>query len=458
MARKSRTRTARRAISLLILIALFALLWPLNAFLAGFLAGGGRLDDPGRSEELVREPGNLRVTVLESDTGAPVEGAVILVRTHPGGTLEATSGETGEANLKGIPSGWVEVRAQRGSDISPARWTQLDANGSIALDVAPPARRQGRVLHADGTPADALVRLIDADGNELDRAHTDGEGRFDVKDLTEIETIVAETKQGALSLSHSYDLVIEEGELLQGRLLGARRGALEVFALVPSDEDRLLELRTRWALDDEGRYSGRLPHGARAYGMVDGLPVPLDGTERELPPRVRAVGRVVGADGHAPEGAEVLVTPELDPARSNPLPARALTVDAEGRFAADDLARVPYRVVARATGCATTIREDVRFDEGSLKLELAAGYTLSGVVLGAGEIPLARASVRARGLPDPSHDWPVTETKTDDRGRFTIPGVGGTHARLRVTAPGHHATTLENVRPGAALRITLHPR
>ena len=92
MSRKSRTRSVRRLISLLILIALFALLWPLNAFLAGILAGGGRYPDPGRSEERTREPGTLRVTVLESDTREPVEGAEIRVETHPGSGMTTSSG------------------------------------------------------------------------------------------------------------------------------------------------------------------------------------------------------------------------------------------------------------------------------------------------------------------------------------------------------------------------------
>ena len=73
MARKRRARRLRRALGLLILLALFALLAPLNGFFAGLLPGGGRLPDPDQPPEETRDGGTLRVTVIEHESGEPVE-------------------------------------------------------------------------------------------------------------------------------------------------------------------------------------------------------------------------------------------------------------------------------------------------------------------------------------------------------------------------------------------------
>ena len=433
MTRKRRTRSLRRLVSLLVLAALIALLWPLNAYLAGILPGGGREPEPERGEEQAPRPGNLRVTVLDRDTGEPVEGAEIRVETHPGEHRTATSGPDGEAVLRGVPTGPVRIEARHAS-----------------------GRRTA--VHADGSPADALVKLLDETGRELDRTRTDASGHYDVPALPNVAAILAEARRGAPSLSRSYDLVIEEGDSVRGRLLGVKPGMLEVHAVLPTEDDRMVEFRTRWPVDDAGRYSGRLPAGARAFGMVDGIPIRLDGTERALPPTVRAAGRIVRADGTVPERIELTVAPDLDPTRSNPFPGRRLRVDRQGRFRASDLVAVPYRVVARAPGCATTIRDDVRFGSDPLLIELAPGYELEGLVLDPSGDPIEGATVRAAGLPDPAHEWPIARSNTDALGRFILDGLGGDYARVRVTAPGYHVTTRERARPGQPLRVTLQPR
>jgi hypothetical protein len=314
------------------------------------------------------------------------------------------------------------------------------------------------VVHADGTPADAVVKLLDETGRELDRTRTDASGNYDLPALPNVAVVLAEARRGAPSLSRSYDLVIEEGESVRGRLLGVKPGLLEVHAVLPTDDDRMFEFRTRWPVDDAGRYAGRLPSGARAFGMVDGIPVLLDGKERSLPPTVRAAGRITRRNGSVPQWIDLTVAPDLDPTRSNPFPGRRLRVDRQGRFRASDLVAIPYRVVARAPGCATTIRDDVRFGSEPLRIELAPGYELEGFVLDREDNPIEGAIVRAMGLPDPGHEWPTARVTTDARGRFILEGLGGEYARVRVTAPGRLATTVERANPEEPLRVVLQPR
>jgi hypothetical protein len=44
----------------------------------------------------------------------------------------------------------------------------------------------------------------------------------------------------------------------------------------------------------------------------------------------------------------------------------------------------------------------------------------------------------------------------DSQGRFQLNGLGGTHARLRVTADGYHSTTLDHLPPSPPpLRVVL---
>ena len=459
MARKRRARRLRRALGLLILLALFALLAPLNGFFAGLLPGGGRLPDPDQPPEETRDGGTLRVTVIEHESGEPVEGATILVHRPNGDSpRRATSDEGGEAQVEGIEERLVRVEADSGQGRGEA-WAHLEVSEQVSLAIEPAGRRQGRVVHPDGRPAEALVLLVNADGEELDRTRTDERGQFEFPEHEEAVACIAESRLGELASSRTKTLVIEAGERIEGRLIGARPGFLEVYGLVPArDEDALLPIHARWRIDEQGRYEGSLPRGARAWGLCDGLPVVLDGEERALPERIDASGRVTRAGGGAPEEAELSFRADLDLAWDVRLPRRVVSVEGDGSFKAPGLARTRYRVEARAKGCATRVFQDVVPGPDPLRFELEPGFELAGSVVDTRGVPLADARVHAEGLPDPLHSRPGAWELTDARGGFRLRGLGGDHARLRITATGFFATTLERVAATDSLRVVLQAR
>jgi hypothetical protein len=69
-------------------------------------------------------------------------------------------------------------------------------------------------------------------------------------------------------------------------------------------------------------------------------------------------------------------------------------------------------------------------------------------------MPVGGARVKAVGLPEEG-ERPVLDATADQIGRFRVAGLGGTRARVRVTAPGYHPTTLD-IQPSATpLRVVL---
>jgi hypothetical protein len=139
---------------------------------------------------------------------------------------------------------------------------------------------------------------------------------------------------------------------------------------------------------------------------------------------------------------------------ATPLLGLRVEADARGEFSAAGFADVPYSVEVYAPDCATRVVPEVMPGRGSLEITLEPGYAVGGFVVDAAGLPVPGARIRAMGLPEDA-DRPVLSAETDAQGRFRIAGLGGTHARLRVTADGYHATTVDRAGRGAQARVVL---
>jgi hypothetical protein len=178
MTQNRRIRSPRGLFGALALLLLIFAMLPLSSFLAGFLPGGGRLpavEPDGGSD------GTLRVTVVGADHRDPVEGARILVERLTGGEAQAESDALGQVVLEGLGPGPVRVEASVNGHKAET-WADPSVDPEVYLAVAEDPKRTGTVRYADGTPADALVLLLNGNGQELAAARTDEEGRYEVAD------------------------------------------------------------------------------------------------------------------------------------------------------------------------------------------------------------------------------------------------------------------------------------
>jgi hypothetical protein len=215
----------------------------------------------------------------------------------------------------------------------------------------------------------------------------------------------------------------------------------------------MLPFRAEWRVAEDGGVRGRVPAGAEAFGTYRGLPVRIAAGEIPLPPTARATGTVRRFDGAPAARAALLFRPLLDADFAPPLPGRLVHANERGEFDEPELAAVRYAVEAYAPGCAKRIVPEVLPGKGPIEIVLAQGWAIDGFVVDAQGLPVARARIRAVGLPEEA-ERPVLGATADNLGRFRIAGLGGTHARLRVTAKGFYPTTLEL--PSTTDRLTVN--
>jgi hypothetical protein len=455
MPQNRRIRSPRGLFGALALLLLIVAMLPLSSFLAGFLPGGGELPavEPAPADD--GSDGTLRVTVVGADHRDPVAGARILVERLTGGEAQAESDAPGQVVLEGLGPGPVRVEASVNGDKAET-WADPSVDPEVYLAVAENPKRTGTVRYADGTPADALVLLLNGNGKELAAARTDPKGRYEVADDAEAAAVCVQAKRGAPTVAPDGDVVVDSGVEIQGRLAGAGKGLLMVYGRVPAAEgDGVLPLRSRWLVAEDGAFSGRLPANARAWGLFDGRPVRIAGGELSLPGAAAASGRVLRPDGTPAARAILVFRPLLDEDFPTPLPGLRVEADTQGEFSAGGFARVRYAVEVRAVGCATRIVPEVVPGPDPIVIALEKGYAVHGFVLDTAGLPVMTARVQAVGLPEESGAHPVASDSVDAKGRFHLAGLGGSHARVRISAPGYHATTLDRVRPNTKLRVVL---
>ena len=279
---------------------------------------------------------------------------------------------------------------------------------TIRLHVHPHRATVRRVRDGRGSPVPlARVLLVDEAGEPLAETRTDPEGRYTLPQEDDAAAVVVLPEGGAPAVAPRGDIVLGKGERLEGRLPGgAGARSLEVYAVAPSDGDTTLPLRLTWPVKEDGSFSGLLPAGARAWGLFEGLPVRLDGGAVSLPERVRASGRVTLPDGRPAAGATLFFRPLLNGGFQAPVPGLRVHAGDDGRFEAAGFARVRYSLEVRAEGCAARRIDEVAPADGPIEVVVRPGFRVEGIVMDARGLPVARARVRALGLPDPETEMP----------------------------------------------------
>jgi hypothetical protein len=443
----SRRQRRPRLLGALILLILLGLLLPLGSLLTGFLPGGKSRAEPV-PEPLPREAAeSLEVTVVRADDLAPVEGARVLVERLTGGESQLESDARGRVRVDGLGAGPVRVEATADGRRAEA-WADPAVTRELRLAVGPEPRRTGRV-----TPAPARVALLGEDGEEIAVTKTDAQGRYDLPDVEGSLCAVAEGFAPAVAAGG--DFALREGTLVEGKLMGGGAGALSVTGVVAvPGVDSVLPFRTEWRVAEDGGFRGSLPAGAEAFGMYRGLPVRISAGSVALPAPATAEGVVRRADGSPAAHAVLLFRPLLDLDFATPLPGLRVVANERGEFAATGFAAVRYSVEAYAAGCATRVVPEVAVGKGPIEIALSPGFSIGGFVVDAAGLPVPRARLRAVGLPEEA-GRPVLSATADALGRFHIAGLGGTHARLRITAKGYHPTTIERLDPSSTLRVIL---
>lgn len=170
--------------------------------------------------------GELRITKVDGETGAVLEGAVFEIRDEFGTTTRATTGKDGIATFSSVPYGnyvYYEVEAPDGYDVDPTEYPFAITENGIVIEVEvenDPTLTEITIYKWDGNSGEelkgAVFAIYDENGKKLDEQKTDGDGKAVFKDLKygsyEIKEIEApngyirtdETITFTIDSNHSY--------------------------------------------------------------------------------------------------------------------------------------------------------------------------------------------------------------------------------------------------------------
>jgi len=450
--------------ALALLLLLLLLLSPFSTLLPGFLAGGDRHGDDGGKTPRTDRDGTLRVTVVKQRTGAPLAGALILVRGRRAFETVSKgaffSDENGVAEVPGLGRGRFLVEAHAGSE-SASQWHDMRTGSEVRLRVSASAYREGQVTTAGGRPRKAVVHLIGADGKSLASAETDEDGRYRLPEHEDAVSVCAQPEGGPPVAGSGGSLIVGRSRTLSGRIDGAQGGVITVFGLtVSSGSDRPLMLRAKWNVDGTGAFAGQWPEDTPAWALYKGAATMLPsqaGQVITLPPRVLLSGRVT-CESEAVPHALVSFRPLLADDFPPPLPAVPIRANKNGEFAVDGFPMGRYLVRVEGAGCAMRLVHDIAVSGQTIELALKRGFSMRGHIHDGKGIPVRDATVLALGMPDEQNERPPIHGRTDADGRFELHGLGGTHARLHITATGFQPLHRERVAPGDVARLTLERR
>jgi len=339
---------------------------------------------------------SLSVEVLDAE-GAPITGAKVWVEGVKG--RSARTSVEGQALLQGITVKPTVVRASSKAHRSGRIEVKAGKSGettSVELKLQAAQPVAGRVVNADGYPAaGAIVRCLGVVEGEAVSTKADQDGNF--------------------TLSPSA-----EGCDLVASMAGAGPSESQVAT---SGSEVTLRLRKMGSIE----------------GMVlasDGLGVP---------------GATVGVELYVPASEDF-----------NARLRKSTRANREGIFTLPDLPPGRYVLTATGRGAAPAKSDPIELDVGEnrsgVRLSFDDGADVSGRITDAesGE-PIPGVIVRLQGITI-SKKAPPRPVRTDDDGRFTLPGAPEDMPfSVRAQAKGYNIRLVSGLTAGRSVDIELNP-
>lgn len=321
------------------------------------------------------------------------------------------------------------------------------------------ARVRGRVVGPGDRPVAGATVELETDepfddtmfeqvGIALPRTTTGADGRFELSGALLDGKLRLVARAEGLGAARSAEIEVRAGDLVEGvELQLAATGALRGTIVGPDGrtvagaEFRYADLRddphdplgyrlvlANWEpADPEGRFTienlrpGRWVVEVRAPGCRSRKSAEIlvesdrtaDAGTLTLARGHRIEGVVVAEDGRPVRGAhlEAKPLPPLAPGASPP-PGPLETADDEGRFAFEELEARDYELHAQARGFAPAVLGPAAADGPPVRIVLAAGLAIEGVVIGPDGRPAKDIWVTLTGSVATQGEW------TDRRGRF----------------------------------------
>jgi hypothetical protein len=408
----------------------------------------------------------IRGRVLAA-SGEPAAGASVRAVPYRPDGAGVAAGSSGKAADDGsfalsVPAGAVRVEASSAAgEFGRTDWLDLAPGAvreGIEVRLAAPASLHGMVRRSDGAPAPgAEVRVAAADGRPLAVAVADAGGGYAISGLpagsVSLGAAAGEARgtAGPVELPAGgavrVDLVLGAGTLA-GVVVDGAGDPVAGATVAAWPEGGSRDLAVTAVTGTDGTFDLRgLPEGIHRVEAVRGE---ARGERRGVAPGAAGLrveiggGYLVGSVfvGRSPATDFTLAVSPLEPGRGGARTERILAVDGRFRISVGP-GRWEVRASAPGASAATVVAEVPEGgDSAQVRIELAPGGTVAGVVLD----PEGRPVEAARVSTSRFGTWPsggsgddagAPRTATGPDGRFVLAGVPAGRVPLFAFHPGY---------------------
>lgn len=420
-------------------------------------------DPDGELALSLAESATLRGTVSDAQSGKPIAGAEVELRSNDDGISSVVTDDRGQYELSFTPGSYL-LQASEEAHLTARRTLTFREGESRTLDVALEGGLTvvGRVVDGRDQPvADAHVGLEAADFGEGEQVHrdatTDADGRFTLSGLREGAHVLSVDAEGhpsieqALSVpSAALTLRLADGAILEGVVLGPQGPVKGARVELAGERPGMLGSAVA---DEAGHFelsglpAGRATAVAIASGFAASEPSPLalrDGARAHLDLRLSEGlalrGKVVDDRGRPVPDA--MVEAYLETGARAPLPGRnvSATSGPDGTFALTGLREGSYRMFAYHDGLAQGPAQTVSAGTSEVELKLLRTGRITGRVLSRSGAPLRRFMVEGQ------------EFHSTD-GAFVLRDVSPDAAEIIVEGPFPSVLVPVSAKPGEVVDV-----
>jgi len=431
---------------------------------------------------------------IADENGNPVPNALVTaIFSQHSRFFDAIASETGEFSISPVPLGTYRLVASARGLLPAAGWATKDAHSDLSLEMLRPRRIAGKVLRGGARVAQAQVQ-IEGEHRKASLSSTQ-DGSFTFSELRPgTYDLTARSGSGGAHLSLEVEktdvsdlvLALEEGASLEG-VVKDSSGAPIAKAKITISRHQTTVSRgtapTHQSTDGSGRFradlleAGEYRVDALAAGFVgvDGMRTAVErGQTAQLAITLerasRLGGTVVDASGKPVANASLQVSrshsnamdssheQEDPPDKAGGRDVRRGTFSSaksskDGTFQFDYLRDGDYKLSAEHDGF-IQVNKSVWVPDTALRIVMEEGATVSGVVVGKGDVPQPNVTVYLETIPEREYLYPSWKkhATTDDRGQFQIKAVEeGKYLVLALQAVGKARTGMRT----ASARVTV---
>lgn len=385
-----------------------------------------------------------------------------------GGLPVAQTDAEGRFVLRGVAAGDLQLWAEAPGYASSDRVDTRTGGGEVVIRLQPGLTIAGTVKDESDQPlAGVPVNARRTDRTSTGRwwrgtsqVFTDGEGRFELRDLVEGTydlTVSArrawgreinvedKVEQGVTAGRDDVEIVVKAGRVIEGHVVDADAGPVTGGWIQARPTDgrggwnamRWNQVRPDGTFRLTGLAAGTYDltvHGSFRQAVKEGVAAGTSGVEIEVEQGFSIAGQILDGEGLSlATGFNV----RLRRSGTEDWGWQQVVQPGDGRFVVTSLTTGTWDLQFQSTGYAPVVVTDVNVGTDDVRVVMSRGQEFAGTVVDAAGSPIKGAWVNAQQTDAPDGMPPAGgSTRTDDQGNFRLVGLAEGTYRVIVRARG----------------------